>query len=294
MFQGNEKGIAVVLVAAVLALVARPALADQDPVECSGQGFATLLMKGSCELGASLKVKMAGRPFARYKLFRSVGTGPTEVEGVGTFCLEFGPDRELVGSGRFGPLGFATLWTEIPSDPDLIGEDLAFQFVAEDEESENGVAISNAMVFPVCAPGIRCLGYFTVVQHDGQFPATVATRAFRADDEEERLGEIVFEYDPQAPPALPIVDGDLMLAKIERHGPFLVLHAVARGCDLEGGRLFDETVFETEAGSVATSVQIETSGASPIGTGSRFPPLFVTFVNEVDGAPEEDCRKCGF
>lgn len=286
------------------------AVAQPLPTECGGQGSATLLMKGSCAIGGQLKIKMAGEPNARYKLWMDRGAGPVEVPGIGTFCLEFGPDKIAVSKGRFNARGLKSLFSTIPKDPKLVGEVLAFQFAAEEEGAPNGIAISNAYIFQGCKEeslgdceqGIRRLGYFTIINYDGGYPVDITSRAFRAGDGGDAsgsgghmVGEVSLSYDPDSPPAFPLSangtgNNEQFVTSVDAYPGFLVVHAVSKGCEWANGRLPNECVFETRInGEVAASVQIHTSCSVPISAGSRFPPVFISFFQDVGTAPDSDC-----
>ena len=92
--------------------------------QCSGQGNATLVMKGNCDLVSTLKFRYGGAPFARYCVMTTFGSGPTEVPGVGTFCLDFGNGKQTVDAGRFRGRGVAASFWTLPDDPALIGEEV--------------------------------------------------------------------------------------------------------------------------------------------------------------------------
>jgi len=288
-----------VLALSVLFLVT-PAPAQEppvDPADCGGVGRGALLLKGTCVAGSSVKVKMAGEPRARFVLLRDRASAPVEVPGLGTFCLEFGPDRTTVARGRLNGLGFRSLFTTLPDDPALLGEMLAFQMAAEDDNAPNGVAVSNAYFVELCEEateddceaGIRRLGYVTVVPYDGPFPVPVSTRLHRAGHPDDQIGEVSFDFDPGAPPVLPLAADDLTVTRVDAFPGMVVIHSVAKGCDFANGRLFNESLFATEVGDVEVSVQIHTSCSVPIGPGSRFPPVFITSLQDVGSAPPGDC-----
>lgn len=275
---------------------------DGDPTECGGQGGATLLMKGSCAIGSELKVKMAGQPHARYKLWMDLGTGPVDVPGVGTFCLDFGPDKILVSKGRLNSLGFKSFFTSVHDNPDLLGEVFAFQFAAEDDDAPNGVAISNAYIYRGCETaesedcdrGIRRLGYFTVVQYEGEYPVDMTVSA-RGDNQQGDVGSVSFNFDPDNPPAFPLasdaVGTGTTVTAVDAYPTFLIVHAVVKGCDFANGRLPNETIFEIEVdGEIVATRQIHTSCSVPIGAGARFAPVFITFFQDVKNAPPGDCQ----
>ncbi len=288
-------------VLALVVFLSRAADAGEPtPEECFGQGFASLLMKGACPVGGLVKVKMAGRPGARYKLFLSTGSGPTVLPGIGTVCLDWQGQRELVSAGRLNGAGLRSEWAMIPDGPEFEGMDLAFQFLAEDDEAPSGIAISNAYLFrpcdegeegEPCERGIRRLGYFMVLENPGVFPQTIRHRAFWTQGEHLSVGDLTFDFDPADPPALPISTDDegLTIHKVESHGGFLILHAQAKSCAFANGRLPNECTFETSIGDSVVSVNVHTSCSVPIGAGSRFPPLFVTYLQDVRSAPEGDC-----
>ena len=302
MFQSPSSALPLCLLVAIFAICGVSRASTPDPADCSGQGGATLLMKGSCAIGGELKVKMAGIPQARYKLWMDRGAGPVEIPGVGTLCLDFGPEKVVVAKGRFNNLGYKSFYVDFPDDPDLLGQTLAFQFASEDEDAPNGIAISNAYIFEGCESaesedcdqGIRRLGYFTVVPYEGSYPVDLTVRAEGAGGGGGDVGEVTFEFDPENPPALPQSSGDggtgLTVTGVDAYPTFLIVHAVVKGCDHANGRLPNETLFETEVdGEVVAARQIHTSCSVPIGAGARFAPVFITFFQDVKNAPPGDC-----
>ncbi len=286
------------IAAGMLAILGSAALAQDT--ECQGQGTATLLIKGSCEPGTPLKFKLAGTPRSPYRLMTSLGAGPTEIPGVGTFCLEVGPGFRTIARGRLSGNGFATLWDALPDDPALLGETIAYQFLTRDDSAPNGFGISNGYQFVMCAEGsggaacdagVRRLGYYTVVHYDGTFPVDISTSVSRANHPEDTLGEVALSFDPDNPPAFPIStpNGALSITSIEAYPGYVIVHSLAKGCVWANGRLYNESLFVTEVGDVYTERQIHTSCSVPIGPGSRFAPVFITYLQDVKNAPEGDC-----
>lgn len=274
--------------------------AQVDPQECYGQGGSMLLMKGSCAAGSAVKVKMAGQPDARYKLFLDRSSGPVEMPGLGTFCLDFGPDKRLVDKGRLSPLGFRSLWTQMPDDPAFLGEEFAFQFASEDDFAPGGIAISNAIIFRGCEAegidpcdrGVRRLGYFTIVDYVGELPSTIHVKVEGMNGHSGLVGEVSFVYDPTDPPQFPISSAEdgVTVTNVQAFPGYVIVHAVAKGCTFANGRLPNECLFETTVGDVVAGSQIHTSCSVPLGAGSRFPPVFVTFFQDVKNAPPGDCE----
>lgn len=126
---------------------------SQCDTTCTGQGNATILMRGTCDLGSSVKFRYGGRPNARYKMLMDVGGGPTFIDGVGTFCLDFGPNFTKIDGGRLSARGFGSVRTDIPDAPELLGQPLAFQLAVVDPDAPNGIAISNGILMELCSPG---------------------------------------------------------------------------------------------------------------------------------------------
>jgi hypothetical protein len=289
----KSKNWIVVAFMLVLTVLSSSAFAD----ECAGQGDAAMLIKGSCTLGTPLKFKLAGPPNGFFRLWRDLGAGPVEVPGVGTFCLDFSPERLVIASGHLNHLGFHSTWHTLPDDPRMLGQEIAFQFAAIDPVT-NEIVISNGYNFGICDDeggdcdqGIRRLGYFTIIRRPDEYPVTLTSRAYWSQHPEERVGEVTFLFDPDDPPAFPIVsgDGDMTVTKVETFPGVILVHAVARGCDFANGRLPNNTTFETVAGEVAVWADIHTSCSIPISAGSNFNPVFITFLQDVKNAPEGDC-----
>lgn len=286
-----------------VAMTGASAHAQVDPEDCFGQGGSMLLMKGSCAAGSDVKIKMAGQSGARYKLFMDLASGPVEMPGLGTFCIDFGPNKTLIEKGRLSPLGFRSLWATMPDDPAFLGEEFAFQFVSEDDFAPNGVAISNAIIFRGCEAGsndpcdrgVRRLGYFTIVETEDDGPTTINVRVEGVSGQSGTVGEVTFEYDPQSPPLFPISSvadesGDgVTVTNVQSYPGYVIVHAVAKGCTFANGRLPNECLFETTVGDVVAGSQIHTSCSVPLGAGSRFPPVFITFFQDVKNAPSGDC-----
>jgi hypothetical protein len=141
------------MVCAVFTLGAMPTFAGDCLTGCEGQGNATLLMRGITDVGADLKFRFGGAPSGAYILYRDFGAGPTDVPGLGTVCLDFGPDLAEVATGSLSARGFAAVLTEIPDDPGLVGQLVAFQLVVEDPVAPNGFAISNGISFELHPEG---------------------------------------------------------------------------------------------------------------------------------------------
>jgi hypothetical protein len=269
--------------------------------DCSGTGGAALLIKAaSCEPGSPVKFKLAGPPLGRYRLWCDFGPGPVTIPGVGTFCLDFGPERMVLSYGTLNDLGFRSVWWAVPDDPDLVGREMSLQFAAEDPRTGDA-HISNAYFVPICEEGgedcdggIRRLGYFMTVRYTGEYPVSITSRAFWSENPQVVVGEVTFEYDPLAPPEFPIVgDGiggdSLTVTSVTAFEGVVVLHAVAKGCATANGRLPNNTTFETVVGGVAAFRDIHTSCSIPISAGSNFNPVFVTSIQDVMSAPEGDC-----
>jgi len=126
---------------------------------CTGQGNATLLMRTHCDLGSVVKFRIGGGPNLAYNLLRDLGAGPTTVPGVGTYCLDRGPDLQTVASGNLSNRGFGAVYSMIPDDPALIGEVIAYQLEVMDPVAPNGIAISNGysmMICPLDTGGDEC------------------------------------------------------------------------------------------------------------------------------------------
>jgi hypothetical protein len=278
----------------VLAMLFAPALADG----CEGQGNAAMLIKGSCTLGTPMKFKLAGPANGFFRLWRDFGSGPVEIPEVGTFCLDFSPDRLVIASGHLNHLGFFSTWWTLPDDPEMLGQEMAFQFAAIDPQTQE-ISISNSYNFGLCGDegadcdeGIRRLGYFTVIRRPDVYPVTITSRAFWSQHPDQLVGEVTFLYDPDDPPTFPIVsdDGDITVTKVEAFPGVLVVHTIARGCDFANGRLPNNTTFETIADDISAWADIHTSCSIPISAGSNFNPVFITYLQDVKSAPEGDCE----
>ena len=135
-----------------LALLAGP-VAAQCIEGCDGQGNATLLTRGRCDIGSNFKFRMGGAPQAPYILRMDFGAGPTDVPGVGEFCLDFSDDLQVLGEGTLNNRGLRAVFYSIPDDPGLVGQLLAFQAEIQDASAPNGVAISNGFFVELCGSG---------------------------------------------------------------------------------------------------------------------------------------------
>ncbi len=268
--------------------------------QCEGQGNATLLMKGKCDIGSSAKYRMAGVPRERYKLLLDFGDGPTELPGVGTFCLDFSANRHVISAGRFNNRGFAAVRADMPSDPGLVGERVSIQFGSLDEDAPNGVAISNAYRLDLCAEGtdgdacasgncelpefrgLSCIGFISPVLYDGGFPAEVTVRVEDADDSSSVLGEASFAYDPGSPPELPFfsANGQVRIDKITVHVGAVIVHSTV---ETPMGRLPGRTSFSTTVGDLTLERSVDTSCETPIGVGGKIAPMFLDKVEPFDG-----------
>ncbi len=264
--------------------------------DCLGQGRASLLGKGQRGIGSDVKLKLAGPPEARYRLWRARSADPVLIPGIGVVCLDFRGNRELLSQGRLNRHGFRSIWTEIPDDPELVGNPLTFQFAAEDENAPDGVAVSNAMTFDVgsagvvgepCDGGVRSLELFGVNRYDGAFPVDVTIRAFPAGVEGSPIGEVTFPFDPTAPPGMPMVapSGGLALLEIDAYPSVCLAHVSLVGCGLDGDRLPDTTTLRITVGDTTIERTIDTSCGSPLGTGTRLAPFYVTSMTDVGSGP---------
>lgn len=298
----NRFLIALVCVTCCAWFPANPAFA-----QCEGHGNATLLLKRSCEVGASLKLRVAGPSGAKYRVWSDLGAGPTEIPGVGTFCLDFGPDLETVGTGNLNGAGRAAVFTTIPDDPGLVGSVFAVQFAVKDGEAPNGVAISNGYKFEICGEGdngdcdgrIGCLDYITVLEYAGDYPTTIDTRVYKTGDESKLLGFQAFSYDPDNKPTFPIgnLEDGIIVRRITQSGDFLLIHttATAFGVDGADGDFESNSTFETTVGDVTVLQDIHTSCSDPIGPGFRFGPIFITgLTNDATCVPNlcDDGKPC--
>lgn len=143
------------LVAALTAALAAAAHAGEDP--CQGQGNATLQVVGDVPpaVGTIFGLELGGRPFSPFMLIADIGTGPTEVPGVGTVCLDLGPrKRILIDSIRSGvPLlgvdGMFSTGVKIPQRPQLAGLTFFMQGIVADPSAPMGFAITNLVTVDV-------------------------------------------------------------------------------------------------------------------------------------------------
>ena len=272
--------------------------------QCSGQGNATLVMKGNCDLGSTLKFRYGGAPFARYRVMTTFGSGPTEVPGVGTFCLDFGNGKQTVDAGRFRGRGVAASFWTLPDDPALIGEEVAFQMANEDADATNGVGISNAWIFTICdegtegnacveassdnpgSCGIGTIGFIAPVKTTGdtQFPAEISVRIVPADDTESVVDELSFDWSPDTPPTYPVAssDGQLVVTKVTLHDGYVVVMAEIDGTNSPSGMLPAISRLETYVGEDELIREVVTSCEEPLAVGDKFAPLFITRVTPVE------------
>ena len=261
--------------------------------QCEGQGNASLLMKGQCNIGSSVKFRLAGSPRQKFKLLRDSGDGPTELPGIGTLCLDLGPDRTNIFSGRFNNRGVASVRTDLPDDPGLIGSTVAFQFGATDPEAPNGVAISNGYSFTLCDDemggdvcvqencGLSTVSFILPLLTTEAFPATVRLAVVDAGDETNVLGEIEVEFDP-ANPLGPVQSSNnaLSLSKLTYHEAIgaLIFHGTLNTSTFSERRFPGATRFISSVGNDETAVDFDTECGTPIQTGTKFAPLFVSGV----------------
>ncbi len=266
-------------------------------IGCEGQGRATLLGKNAAIIGEPMKFKLAGQPDARFKFWMDYGSGPILRPGFGIFCLDFSPNRVLIDGGRLSGNGFHSLWWTVPQNPDLVGERMSFQFLSEDPDAENGVAISNGLTYDVHAPGSTgdiCEGgvieleTIGVIQNDKPYPLEMRIRAVDGDDDGNVLGDLTFDYDPSSPPELPLVTGDggLRISSIDAYPGFVIVTTTVTGCGFDPGPLPNTTRLEITLGEAMSARDMDTSCTTPIGPGTRFAPFFVSRVLD---AAEASC-----
>jgi len=424
------------IVLAALVLAATPATAQCDD-PCLGQGNATLLMRAKCDIGTVAKFRMGGAPSGFYELLMDFGVGPVEVPGVGTFCLDMGPDMMVVASGNLSVRGYASTYMALPDDPMLLGQVLAFQLRVEDMTAPNDVAISNGFSLTLCpegtegdecipcpgegctpgywknhhqswppsgfAPGdalsaafaipeclegctdpdfktatlddalnfqggddfcgkaeilfraavasllnsahpsvdfpmtleevvlmvdsalascdedvytgvggeldylnnlgcplgnfegiageegngdeepgcdrgITMLDYIQAIRYEDGFPVDVMVRVVDTDNPGDVLGELAFSFDPDSPPMFPLTNGALCVKDINVHVGSAVLLGNVDVTLIGKDRFPDMTTFEVTIGNVVSSRDIATSCDEPIGTGSKFNPVFIDEV----------------
>ena len=132
-----------------------PDAAAGDP--CAGQGNASLQMTGDAPpaVGTIIGLELTGRPFAPFILIADLGTGPAELPGIGTLCLDLSPrKRILIDSIRTGvPLigadGSFSSGLNIPQRPNIAGLQFYMQGVIEDATAPMGYAITNLLTVDV-------------------------------------------------------------------------------------------------------------------------------------------------
>lgn len=263
--------------------------------ECTGQGNATLVMKGRTELGSTVKFKIGGAGHERFKLLSTMGAGPSEIPGVGTFCLDFSAGKTVVASGTFGPHGVRSAYWTLPDDPSLVGETFAFQAASTDPEAPNGVAISNAWVFElsdvgasdICTEkdgaevcGVASIGFIAPVYivEPLEEPADVRVCVSTGDDPQSILDEVTFAWSPDAPPTLPLVSasGRLTVTKITHHSDAVVVMASLDMSDTASGRLPDLVRIETSVGENLLVRELDTVCGEPLFVGKKLSPFYVS------------------
>lgn len=302
----------VILIAiAITSITSTPASVLADEMICEGQGNATLVMKGSTEIGARLKFKIGGAGRERYKLFTTFGSGPSELPGIGTFCLDFNNGRELVQAGRFGPVGVRAAYWTLPDDSELVGETVSFQAACTDPEAPNGVAITNAYSFPlapegsggdVCTPcgdsggacscGISEIGFIAPVflLEEIADPAEVLVRVVDGDNPQNIVDEVVFLWSATAPPALPLTSatGNLLISKVTHHADAVVVFATINVAGTDEGMLPAYTVIEAYVDSNELIRELDLSCQTPVRVGTKLRPLFIRSATAAE-CETDDC-----
>lgn len=126
------------------------------PLLCSGQGDADLVLAQAGGLpGEELSLLIAGEPNAPFTMFADTGAGPVFLDGIGTFCLDFGPGLRVLfdgiqdGAPRLGSDG-VFIWTvTIPDKPHLRGRTFYLQALIETDDGPDGYAITNQAEFSI-------------------------------------------------------------------------------------------------------------------------------------------------
>lgn len=122
-----------------------------DP--CAGQGNAQLAIVGNvpAAVGTVFDVRVSGLASAPFTLAFDGGSGPVEVPGIGTLCLDLGPQLRILfdgvrtGSPLLGTDGTFTTSLKVPSRPALAGRTFYMQAVVQDPSAPMGFAISNLL-----------------------------------------------------------------------------------------------------------------------------------------------------
>ena len=296
------------MLAAILTATLMPASAAHagDPALCEGQGNATLVMKGNCEIGSTLKFKVGGRAGERFKLLTTLGTGPSELPGVGDVCLDLSEGKQVVGNGVFGPAGVRTAYWTLPDDPQSVGQTVAFQAIMTDPDAPGGVAITNAYAFELCPEGslgdacdpeceeagISELGVIAPVLLDQTeaFPADIRVRLLDGNGDDTPLDELTFEWSPESPPLFPLSSaaGRVEVSKVTFHADYVVVFVDVHALESNDGRLPGLTVIDTAVGEDSLVRTVVTSCEQPVFVGEKIAPLFVRRVVAAD-CPADDC-----
>jgi hypothetical protein len=129
-----------------------------------------------------------------------------------------------------------------------------------------------------CYRGVVVLDYIHAVYYDGMYPADVVVRATAEGNPGDVIGEVMFSYDPDNPPMLPIASGRMCIKKISAHDGVLVIFAVLDGSDYGDGKLPETTALEVSIDGTVSVRDVVTSCEEPIGTGFKFAPVFVSEV----------------
>ncbi len=287
--RGSRFALFMAAFAAVVLLQGEVALA-----QCMGQGNATLVMKGRPELGSTVKFKIGGAGHERFKLFTTIGEGPTTLPGIGTFCLDLSGGKTVVASGTFGPHGVRSAYWTLPDDPGLVGETLGFQAASTDPEAPNGIAISNAWVFElsdvgesdVCTEqegaevcGVASMSFIApvyIVEPIGE-TADIRVCVSTGDDPQSILDEVTFAWSASSPPALPVASasGRLTVTKVTHHSDAIIVMATMDMSDTESGRLPDLARIETSVGENLLVREIDTICGEPLFVGKKLRPFYV-------------------
>ncbi len=128
----------------------------RTPILCSGQADADLVLSLAGGVpGEELGLVIGGDPGARFTLFADTGDGPVFIDGVGTFCLDFGPGLRTIfdglsnGEPRIDADGLFAWTVTIPDKPHLRGRTFYLQALLETDDGPDGYAITNQVEFSI-------------------------------------------------------------------------------------------------------------------------------------------------
>lgn len=263
--------------------------------QCDGTGDAALLIKGRCAPGEPLKFRLAGPPYAKFRIYCADGPGPSLQEGIGMLCLDDDSSFIVVAEGRLNRFGFGAAFSQVPEDLEGVGTSLYFQAAIKSLSQSNKVAISNTIEFPICSgcyplgenPGkVKRFSVIGFVDDAGAYPKSVKVRATPLIAPDELLGELEIVLDRDARPRFPQTssEGGLTITDLTLVSKRLIVHAEIDGTHFDDDGCVPSNIkLEIIVGDTKVENTLHTSDRLPMEVGQWLSPFAITAVERLHG-----------